>query len=251
MFIFKKVAAAFLLPPGLFVAALAWLAFYLRRRSRSAAFVCLALAAAMWGYSTKVFADFVLRPLEYAYAVPDAPGGDVIVVLCAGVRVPPAYFSAGEALDNGTLERAVAAVLLHKKTRLPIIVSGGAPFSTRPEALAAGEYLREAGVSPGSIITEEAARDTYENAVFTRKLCLEKGYKKVILLTSAVHMPRAVLSFRGAGFSDLVPFPVNRISVPGEKRFFRDYLPGNGGGAGRALNEYLGLVFYRLYYGLH
>lgn len=248
MFILKKIIAAFILPPGIFILALAAAAACLWRRSRQGAIVCAALAALMWITSTNVFSDALLRPLEYAYSAPAAPVGDVIAVLGGGANDADAVFSAGERLAPGSLERVSAAALLQKKTGLPVIVSGGAVFSVIAEADAAGAYLEELGVPPKSIIKEKASRDTYENAVFTRRLCVEKGYKRLILLTSASHMPRAVYIFRKAGFTEIIPFPVAHMAVKDGKRFYNDFLPGTFSASARALNEHIGLLFYRLAY---
>lgn len=245
MFVIKKIIEAFVLPPGCFVAALGGLAFYLRRRSRAGAAACAALAVLTWAGSTRIFSDALLRPLEYAYSVPARPSGDAIVMLCGGSRGLPAVFSAAENLSPSTLERAVAAALLHKKTGLPVIVTGGSPFSEKPEAEAAAACLYELGVPRAAVITETLARDTRENSLNARAICAEKGYKKIILLTLAYHMPRAVFLFKEAGFDGVVPFPVGRRTVPGAKRFFRDYLPGAQADTGAALNEIFGLVFYR------
>jgi len=210
--------------------------------------LCAALAACMWVVSSRIFSDALLRPLEYAYDAPALPAGDVVVVLGGGAYAAPQVFSAGERLQSGSLERMSAAALLHKRTGLPVMVSAGAVFSSIAEADAAAAYLEERGVPAGAIIKEGEARDTYESAVYTRRLCLQRGYKKIILLTSAAHMPRAVYSFKKAGFSEISPFPVSRTAVKGEKTYFRDFLPGNFSAASRALNEYVGLLFYRLAY---
>ena len=246
MFIFKKLITPFILPPGIFIVALVCTAVYLRRRSRAGAIVCAVLAAAMWVSSTKVFSDALLRPLEYKYSAPAAPAGDVIVVLGGGAYDADEVYSAGERLQPGSLERVSAAALLQKRTKLPVIVSGGVVFSSIAEADAAGACLEELGVPAKAIIREVAARDTYENAVFTRRICGERGYEKIILLTSASHMPRSVYLYKKAGFTDIVPFPVTRTAGKNAKRSFHDYLPGNFYSAARALNEYFGLLFYRL-----
>jgi len=249
MFLIKKIIAAFVLPPGCLVAALAGLAFYLRKRSRPAAIACAALGALVWVGSTKVLSDALMRPLEYKYSIPQKPEGDVIIVLSGGYFDTEKVFSASENLAPGTLERVSAAFLLYKRTGLPLLLSGGAPFSSRSEASAAAAYLAELGVPKEKLLTEEASRDTFENAVLSRKICAEKGYKKILLLTSACHLPRSVFLFRRAGFTSIVPFPVSRRVGSGTNYFFRDWLPGAQGDLPRALNEYLGLAFYKLYYG--
>ena len=249
MFILKKILVAFLLPPGTMVVAFLLLAFYLRRKERLAALFCLVMAAFTWIGTTHAFADLSLRPLESAYDRPEKPQGDVIVMLCAGSRDWTNVLSAAENLYPHTLERAAAAALLHKKTGLPIIITGGSPFTAYPEADAVARWLEEAGVPRKALLTEPAARDTIESAANVKKLCDEKGYKKILLLTFAYHMPRSVFLFKKAGFTDLVPFPVARRAMPGAKRDLTDYLPGSSLEARAALNERLGLLVYRLRFG--
>ncbi|MGD9642376.1 MAG: YdcF family protein [Elusimicrobiales bacterium] len=244
MFLLKKIFAAFLLPPGLFVLALAGLAVYLRKRCRPAAVACTALAALLWAGSTEVFSDALLRPLEGAYKTPARPEGDVIILLCGGFRGGWKPFSASERLAPGTLERGAAAYKLQRETGLPVLISGGAPFSSEPEAEAAAAFLRELGVPGDKLLTEVLARDTRENAEYSGRICRERGYKKAILITSAFHMPRAALLFGRLGGVDLEPFPVARRA--GGPRWLRDWLPGSGEDTRRALNEYAGLLYYRL-----
>jgi len=250
MFLIKKIIEAFVLPPGCLVVALIVLAVYLRKRTRPAAIACAVLAGMTWIGSTKIFSDALIRPLEYAYDTPAKPEGDVIVVLSAGARNLPSVFSAAENLSSSTLERAIAAALLYKRTKLPILITGGSPFSELSEAEAAAAYLLELGVPRAAIITETTARDTRENAATVREICASKGFKRIILLTSAIHMPRAVFLFGKAGFEGVQPFPVSRRTRPGEPRYFRDYLPGQQADTGDALNEIFGLAFYRVYYPL-
>lgn len=246
MFFIKKIIAAFVLPPGCLVVALGALAVYLRRRCRPAALACAALAGLTWIGSTRAFSDALLRPLENAYSTPAKPDGDVIVVLGGGARGGGEAYSASERLFPGSLERVAAAFKLHRDTGLPLLVSGGAPAPEKSEASLAALYLAELGVPSAKVILEEASRDTRENAAYCVKICGEKGYKRPILLTSAFHMPRAVFLFRRAG-AEVVPFPVARRAVSG-KHPLRDYLPGGGEETARALNEYLGLLYYKGYY---
>lgn len=234
-----------MLPPGCLVVGLFALGHYLKGRCRPAALVCAGVAALTWVGSTRVFSDALMRPLEYRYSAPAKPAGDVIVVLGGGARDGEGVFSASERLAPGTLERISAAYILHKKTGLPLLISGGTPYSSMSEAAAAAAYLVELAVPKAKIITEETSRDTIENAAFTRRICEAKGYKNIILVTSAYHMPRSMYLFKKAGFTSVTPFPVGRSS--GGRHYFRGWLPGNVDTA-KALNEYLGLAYYRLYY---
>ena len=246
MFILKKIIEAFVLPPGFMVPVMAVLGIYLWKRSRGGALVCAALAALIWIGTSGRFCDQLLRPLEDAYPVPAKPEGDVIILLCGGFRGTRKPYSASERLAPGTLERAAAAYKLHKKTGLPLLVSGGAPFSDEPEAEAAAAFLRELGVPAKMILTETRSRDTLENAAYSAAICREKGFKKPLLLTSAYHMPRAMLLFTKAGAGEITPFPVARRSDG--PHYFNDWLPGAVLEARLAGNEYFGIIFYRVYY---
>ncbi len=246
MFLLKKIIVAFVLPPGCLVVGLAGVAVYLRKRSRPAALFCAAMGVLTWVGSTKAFSDALMGRLESTYTAPAKPEGDIIVVLGGGARTSSGY-SASEALSPASLERASAAAQLQKKTGLPVLITGGASAPAEAEAVIMARYLEETGVPRKAILTEEASRNTFENAEFSLKICGEKGYKKVILVTSAYHMPRAVLLFRKAG-AEVVPFPVAKRVNSGGYRSVRDYLPGNDGDVSRALNEYLGLLTYKFYY---
>jgi uncharacterized SAM-binding protein YcdF (DUF218 family) len=206
------------------------------------------LAAVCWAGATRVVSKAVLRPLELAYSVPEKVEGDVIVLLCGGAGDVPIDISAAAALYPATMQRTYAVARLQKKTGLPVIVSGGAPFSDTPESVAAARYLAELGIPKGKIITEEASRDTFENAAYTLKICKEKGYKRIILVTSAYHMPRSIYLFKKAGFESILPYPYGHLAPAARRRHLRDFLPGDSGDLSRALNEYSGLAYYHLYY---
>lgn len=88
-----------------------------------------------------------------------------------------------------------------------IVVSGGnLPWhaGASPEAELAADLLVELGVPSSAIIVEVQSRNTYENAVNTAAIFEERGWTSGLLVTSAVHMPRALATFRKARL-DLVP----------------------------------------------
>ena len=248
MFFIKKLITPFLLPPGVFVVLSAAAGLFLLKRSKRAALTFFAMAGLIWLSSIAPVSDFLFIGLENAGSAGGDLKADAVVVLCGGIVESVPEVSAGERLTAASLERLSAAAEVYRKARLPIIVSGGSPFSAGSSEAAAGKlYLIECGVPAGEVITEERARDTRESAVLTKEICDEKGYGKILLLTSAYHMRRAMLSFKSAGFAGVRPLPVARVYAPGRRYIFKDYLPGSGK-TEKALSEWFGLLFYKAYY---
>lgn len=248
MFIFKKLLVPFLLPPGIFVtlALVAGLRHAKQKRAKAACGWFLS-ASLIWLALTKPAGDMALAGLENAYRPPADVKADVIVVLCGGSVEGPAGV-VGPSLSGASLERAAEAARLYRRYKLPVIISGGAVFSSPAESPVIKKYLAGLGLPPEKMITEELSRDTFENAVFSKKICEEKGYKKAVLVTSAYHMKRSVWSFERAGFRDLVAYPAGYRGSRAAKYGFTDYLPGQDENLRIAMHEYLGLVFYKLSY---
>jgi hypothetical protein len=91
---------------------------------------------------------------------------------------------------------------------------------------------RKNGIAPDRLLLETKARNTYENAVFTQQLIAPLAEERWLLVTSAVHMPRAVGCFRRAGFT-VLPWPV---TMSAER---------SAGWMEFAKHEWVGLLVYR------
>jgi uncharacterized SAM-binding protein YcdF (DUF218 family) len=117
---------------------------------------------------------------------------------------------------NEAGERIVETVMLARRfPEAKIAFSGGDAgilYKSGTEAAGAQRLLTEMGVATDRLILESDARDTYENAVYLEaelgRLDLLGPGKRWVLITSAYHMPRAMASFRQAGF-DVEPWPVD------------------------------------------
>jgi uncharacterized SAM-binding protein YcdF (DUF218 family) len=133
-----------------------------------------------------------LPELEGAPAAILVPGGGVndYVVATASKHAP-----------TGPGKRVVAAVEL--AARFPstkILLSGSGEADPVPS-------LVRDGVGADRIIVEKQSRDTSENASFAARLLHPASSQRYVLITSALHMPRAVGAYRAAGF-DVVAYPV-------------------------------------------
>ena len=249
MFIFKNLITPFLLPPGIFISILiptgAW---FLYKKKWKAGIVTLVFGGFAWALSMAPVSDTMIRGLEYEYRIPKNVKGDVIILLGHGV-FDEAPDLTGLGAPSGTyLTRIVTAVRLQKKLNIPIIVSGAEVSEDKVvKDHIAKRFLIDLGIPADKIIVEDESRDTFENVKFAQKICTRLGFTSPILVTSAYHMKRAIISFDKVGLK-VLPFPAGFKSWEGKQYSWNSYLPGNFLNASIAIKEYLGLIFYRFVY---
>lgn len=155
----------------------------------------------------------LLVPLENRFPRPPetaaAPTG--IVVLGGVVNNYISLMRHDIALDSSA-GRLIAAVYLQRRyPQLRVIFSGGNSnliFRGRPESELAARFLEELGVPKGNIAVDDSARNTMENAVNAMRIADPKPAERWLLVTSALHMPRAMSLFRAAGFP-IEAYPVD------------------------------------------
>jgi uncharacterized SAM-binding protein YcdF (DUF218 family) len=228
---------------------LALLLFGLRRRRWGAAVLTLSLLwLGLW--SLPVVSDALRRSLEGQFAnrsVADLPTADAIVVLGGGITPAPPdwpYPDLGQGAD-----RVWHAARIYRAGKAPrVILSGGRlPWlgERASEAVAMRQLLTDLGVPPDAVQIEEHSRSTYENARHTAQLLEQQKLQQVLLVTSALHLPRALATFRAAGINAL-PAPTDFEVMPQPPHLLR-WLPDAQALADstRALKEYLGLWVYR------
>lgn len=243
-----------ILPPGgLFLAIALGLLLWRRwpRLGRALAGAGLAVLAIL---STAAGAGWLVAPLERMTAPLTDPGAakaDAIVVLAAGrLRQAPEY-GGRDIPDHIALARLRYAAHLQRATGLPILVSGGNGASgidprsedraySKADAMATA--LREDFGVPVRWI-EGGSRDTGENAAFSAALLRRDGVRRVLLVTDAMHMPRARAVFARAGL-DVVDAPTMFFGE--QARGARAWLPSAEGlrRSWYASYEWLGLGWY-------
>ncbi len=247
MFVVKKVLTPFLLPPGIFVVLLfiGAAACFTRRRFRPAAWQCF-LGLLVWALSAAPLPHALMRGLEADLTPPANPRGDVIILLGGGVLDRVFDLTGTGAPKEEALVRIVTTARLQQRLHLPVIISGGKVYAgIASEARVYRRLLIDLGVPPDRIIVEEDSRDTAENARYSKKICERLGYRAPILLTSAYHMKRALMSFKPY-WQTIVPVPAGFKSWQDREYFWHDYLPQSFENSHRALREYLGIVYTRL-----
>lgn len=148
----------------------------------------------------------VLRVLEETYpqtAVPLESLAGAIVLGGAedsGIKAT----ERGQVLLNGAGERLTMGTKLLREYPHYVVVHTG--FSGRwdsrgmTESEIARMFFNEQGADLSRIVFEDRARDTYENALFTRSLGGVDPSRRWLLVTSALHMPRSMAVFEKLGW---------------------------------------------------
>lgn len=245
MYFLKQFVSALATPLvlALTIAAVA-AAFRFFRRPRVARWL-LGCAAAL-GYlgSTPAVGDALLDPLERRYPSlredqPLQPAG-YVVVLGSGYR-PRDGIPVTAALDADGLVRVVEAVRLARRLgAVQLVVSGGAPPGSVPPARGYANLARGLGIADASLAVLDTALDTGAEA---RAVVVFLGKAPFILVTSAYHMPRAMLQMERAGAQPIAA-PTGQLTDRSQGADLRRWLPSSSGlgKSERALHEYLGLV---------
>lgn len=242
----SAIASTLLLPP---VNALLLCAagFLLRRRRRQTGNLLIALGVAMLlVLSTRPGAMLLVRPLENQYP-PLAAAGDAqaIVILGAGrLGNAPEYGHGDEASMIG-MKRLQYGAYLQRQTGLPILVTGGNPDgSAESEAALMARTLRR---DLGAEVRWEEGRSntTYDNASMSADMLKAAGIGRILLVTDAIHMPRSVRAFVGAG---LTVTPAPTLFTGAAPSRVTDYFPtaSNLQLSSYAMREWIGQIWYRV-----
>ena len=240
--------AAFLLPP-LSLVMLGGAGWWLSRRFRLAGKALIMTSIVLLlGLSTGAGSRLLVAPLENrSLPVPNPKMVDAQAIVILGGGRSFAAPEDGERDQPGaqTLARLRHGARLQRLTGLPILVSGGAPDrGGESEAAVMARTLREDFKIPVRWI-EDTSENTAQNAAHAATILREAGIDRVLLVTDAIHMPRAIQIFSGTGLS-LVRAPTDFVSrktlsvedfIP-DPRFLRH--------SHYALHEWIGMVWHRL-----
>lgn len=102
---------------------------------------------------------------------------------------------------------AAASVALRMGAREVISLEAVLRGQARSGSRIVAELLEELGVPPGQTVLAERTRSTREEALEAARLSQERGYQRLVAITSAYHVPRARRYFRDA-FRGLGPVEV-------------------------------------------
>jgi uncharacterized SAM-binding protein YcdF (DUF218 family) len=253
--LFNGVLGALLLPPLNLILLCGFGLLLARRRPRLGRIlsgVALVLLAVL---SSKAGALLLVAPLE-RLSTPLASanhGGastydaQAIVVLSGGRLAAAPEYGGLDQPNYWTLARLRYAAHLQRSSGLPLLVSGGRPEGWQDsEALLMARVLRDDFAVPVRWL-EQGSDDTAANARLSAALLKPAGVSRIVLVTDAIHMPRARAAFARQGLQ-VVSAPT--VFFSREALTPLDFVP-QGEGLRRsyyALHEWLGLAWYRLKY---
>ena len=218
-----------------------------RGRRRSGALLLTVAIGWLWLWATPAFSDWLRATVEQRYPpipLEQVPTADAIVVLGGLVEAaaPPERL---EPNLGAATDRLWHAAHLYRAGKAPrILVSGGnLPWSRvmQPESSVMAELLQQLGVPAAAILQETRSRTTRENRDFSLLILQANGIRRILLVTSALHIPRALALFRATAL-DVIPAPTDfEIHTPDNTHPLR-WLPDAQALAdgSRAFKEYLG-----------
>lgn len=248
----SKIGWALFAPSSLLVlGAVAGLLLALRWRRVGLALAALAVAGLVVGGISPV-ARLAMSVLENRFPpfVDDGRPVDGVVVL-GGAEDPYVSAARGQPSFEDASERIFAiGELARRYPQARIIFTGAsnalvyAPGQTESDTIRA--IMPSLGLPPDRVEYERRARNTAENARFSRELARPKPGERWLLVTSAAHMPRAMGCFRAVGFP-VTAYPVDYRTGTGDMLWLPFGTIAEGlGTLDNAVREWIGLVAYRL-----
>ncbi|MBL1209730.1 YdcF family protein [Geminocystis sp. GBBB08] len=206
------------------------------------------------------FSKLLVKSLEWQYisTAEDLPNAEAIVILGGGIKpmiLPRPMIDVAESGD-----RVIYGAKLYNMGKSPLIIVTGGRIPWRggenlpSEADDMKELLLLFGIPKSAIIKEGNSFNTYDNAVYTRKILTPLNINNILLVTSAIHMPRSVKIFEKQNLT-VIPAPTDYLVT--EKDFQEEdnwqnilinLFPDsdNFNNTTLAIKEYIGIVIYKL-----
>jgi uncharacterized SAM-binding protein YcdF (DUF218 family) len=259
-FLLSKLLPQLLYPLGLGLGLGA--AGLLGRRRRWGPWLGASGLGVIWLFALPLTSRQLIRGLEErgAALVPAViPAADAVVVLGGGLR-PPLPPRAGVEVSEGG-DRLLTGLRLLRQGKAAVLVTSGAAVSftaddpTPPEAAWARDLAVELGVPSERILLNPRSRTTAEEARHIGELGQRLGWRRILLVTSAYHLPRALESFQRHGGLEVIPVATDfqqpargHRGRPTAASVVMDLLPSAAALdlSTVAIKEHLGRITYRL-----
>ncbi|MGF1762094.1 envelope biogenesis factor ElyC [Aliivibrio kagoshimensis] len=225
MFELKKTLSSLLMPlPALLIIGILGLLllWFTQRKTMASCLLSLSILG-LFVLSFQPFSTSMLKPLEREFPtfLPTDEPIEYIMVLGNGHVVDDEISPVSE-LSRAALMRLVEAIRIYRMyPGARLILSGYDGGSSVSHARMMAKVALSLGVTKQSIVLLETARDTWEEA---RQAAVFVQNSRMVLVTSASHMPRAMYEFRSAGIEP-IPAPTNYLAHSAINQPWERYFP--------------------------
>ncbi len=260
MFVFlSKFLPTFVYPIGL-AFLLILLALIVRGRKRLQTYVLVFTALLLFIGGNRWVSFALARSLEWRYVpLNPVPQAEAIVVLGGGTESQ--QFPRPMVEINSAGDRVLYAAELYKEGKAPYLLLSGGNISwynsrTTTPAYEMAQLLELMDVPQDALWMQPKSQNTHEDALYCSQILKEKGIHRVLLVTSAQHMPRSVALFKHEGI-DVIPAPVDYtvtqvgwdgLFTPDPQTVLVNLMPNVGSLSlsSSIIKEYIGIWVYHL-----
>lgn len=220
-----------------------------RQWPRSARFTLCLLLVLYYGFTTRPLTQALVKPLETYYRPPASMpvGHDAIVIFVSSPKLRP-YTERPTIIGTRNTHLLLCGLAyIHLGSDPKVVLTGEAPGEVNHTAagtVVVQEWAVLLGYPKEAIIAEAQGIATHERARAIKQLL--GSDRRILLLDSAMHLPRSAAAFEKVGFT-VTPIPCD-YEMSTESWDFSDFVPQghNLDSSSSAVHEYLGLLAYRL-----
>ncbi|HEY9643400.1 MAG TPA: YdcF family protein [Coleofasciculaceae cyanobacterium] len=192
---FSKLLPLFIYPLGLSCLLLILAFITLWKRPRLAALsIVLALLLLLMS-SNSWISNHLVKSLEWQNLPTPLPQAGAIVVLGGATRPQVYPRPSVDIMEEG--DRVLYGAALYRQGKAPLVIlSGGRTMDLQQASSSESQdmaiLMQQMGVPATAILQDPTSLNTYENAVNVKKILRSHGIQRVLLVTSALHMPRSL-----------------------------------------------------------
>jgi uncharacterized SAM-binding protein YcdF (DUF218 family) len=250
MFFILSKTLSFLIYPLSLAILLFVLSIILRKRHSNIAKIIFYIAlVGLYIFSITPVADLLLFSLEFSFEKGTIPKNMEAIVVLAGMI--DLQRSNEERIElSSASDRIVEGILLAQNYPNTLLILSGGSGSLFDQSKSEAEMMEilaiRLGISRERIRLDNRSRNTYENAVESKKILDKEDISCFVLVTSASHMRRALGCFRKVGLNP-IPYAVDFKNHLGKYNLF-SLIPSAGslGASTAAIHEYIGIITYKL-----
>jgi len=250
MFFYLSKIISYLLNPMAWIFMLLLCAVIIKKRKTKRIILIITIVLFYFFSNSFILAE-VMRRWEAPMSRAEVEQHDVGVVLGGWIVNYDKEYD--RVIFRHSIDRFLQALQLYKQGKIKkILITGGAAhlfFNEFAEADYVQKYMLQIGIPEEDIIVENKAMNTHENAVFTKQIIDSNSeLSSVLLITSAVHMPRASACFNKEGLPHDIFVTGKKAAAERYYNFEHLFVPDKNAlyNWHILIHEWLGVVAYKI-----